>query len=145
MHTDERHSVGLVQISPSTLPHLPSASQTAERHFPSSPPTQGVPFARPQASSIGSHAAVLQTSVPASALHLPSTVGVVWPGSVGRPIPLSILSAHFFAEMLHQPVAGQSASTRQTPAGMHLPFELQRTDRQTLSWLAAVQGPSPSA
>ena len=117
-------------------------SQTAERHFASSPATHVVPFARPHALSIVSHAAVLQTSAPASALHFPSSVGVVWPGSVGKPIPLSILSAHFFAKMLHQPVAGQSASTRQAPTGMHLPFELQRPDRQTVTWLTAVQGPS---
>ena len=86
-----------------------------------------------------------QVSVAAAGLHVPSSVGLVCGASVGIEVPLVSVAVQVCAPSLHQLPAGQSASTKQAPAGMQLPFELQRPDRQAVTWLAAVQGPSPSA
>ena len=79
------------------------------------------------------------TSVAASTVQVPSSVGDVWVASDGMEVPFGSLSAHVCAASLHHLPPVQSVSRSQPPDGMHLPSRLHVLLRQRVSAVPAMQ------
>jgi hypothetical protein len=94
--------------------------------------------------SLVSQTPLVQVSVAAAAVQVPSSVGFAWAPSLGTGVPLATVGRHMCIVSLHQVPAAQSASTLQPPEGSHVPLTLHIPERQTLL-VAGVQGPSPFA
>jgi hypothetical protein len=103
------------------------------------------PLAYPHSLSFVSHTPLVHTRVPAAAVHVPSSVGLVCAPSTGTAVPLASCPVQMCVVSSHQLPAVQSASTLQPPLGSHVPLVLHAPERQTVAPVTAVQGPSPLA
>jgi hypothetical protein len=95
--------------------------------------------------SFVSQTPLVQTRVPAAAVHTPFRVGFVWAVSVGTAVPFVSCGVHMCAVSLHQLPAVQSASTLHPPVASQVPLLLHAPERHTTVPFAIVQGPSPLA
>jgi hypothetical protein len=95
--------------------------------------------------SVVSHTPLVQTSVLAAVVHVPSNVGLVCGGSFGIAVPFASCGVHVWVLSSHQLPPEQSASTSHPPAGSHVPFVLQVPERHTTGPVGPVHGPSPTA
>lgn len=127
-----------------SLPQTPLALQLPLRHtvaaFAAVQPA--VPSAKPHLLSALSHTPDAQVSVAAAPLQLPSSTGVVWPGSLAMLSPFGVLPAQMAPEMLHQPPA-QSPSAAHDAGAMHVPDALHKPERHTVAALAALHADAP--
>jgi hypothetical protein len=76
-----------------------------------------LPLVKPHLLSLVSHTALEQTSVPASPVQLPLSVGFVCGASAGSAVPFAKVGVQVWAVSLHQLPAAQSASTLQPFSG----------------------------
>jgi hypothetical protein len=91
------------------------------------------------------HTPLWHTRIAAGTEHVPSSVGSVCAGSVGRGAPLLRKVVHAAMLSLHQP-PGQSVSALQVPAaGRQRPSVLHAPERHTVAAVICVQVPSPAA
>ena len=103
------------------------------------------PFAKPHSLSLVSQTPLVHTSIPAAALHVPSSVGLLCGASDGNALALGSVGRQAFMLTSHHLPMGQSASTLQPPMGSQKPLLLQTVERQTVPPVAPVHGPSPTA
>jgi hypothetical protein len=134
-------------LQPPAFTQVPPTLHAPERHtVPPVPIVHGPsPLAYPHLLSLVSQTPLLQTSVPAAAVHVPSSVGFACGGSVGITVPLESCGVHACVLSSHQLPPVQSASTLHPLGGAHVPFMLHVPERHTTPPFVAVHGPSPLA
>jgi hypothetical protein len=127
--------------------HVPSVLQSPERqtvvpfaavHGPS-------PFAYPHSLSFVSHTALVQTSIPAPALQVPSTVGFMCGGSFGIACPFESVGLQNPADSSHHVPETHWLSIVHATVGVQVPLASQSPERQTTEPFSPVHGPSPFA